>query len=154
MITEIAAAFNAVKLSTDLLTLARKVKTDAAVLDKAIELQTAMIGLQEIMMRLQEQNSTLTAAKHELEQKIVACERWNEEKERYALYQPAPGVIVYASKPDDSSTEPQHWLCAQCYQQRQKSFVQRGEIVPMYGVLYHCSRCRAHFYLPAIPPEV
>ena len=93
--------------------------------DVAIELQGAIIDLQSKVSAVQTDYQQALRAKEESEKKLVAYERWEQESARYRLHELESGIFVYALRDAGASGEPAHWLCATCYQDRQKSILHR-----------------------------
>ena len=63
-------------------------------------------------------------------------------KSRYALIQSLCGSFVYALKKSNACGEPAHWLCAKCFEQNVRSFLQRH---PKYGAMAYCLNCNNTF---------
>lgn len=85
MYTEIAAAAASIKTFGELTTLILKAKVDTAVMEKAIESQSAIISLQATMLGLQAQQQALLTEKAELERRLALVEDWKIEAENYSL---------------------------------------------------------------------
>lgn len=118
-----------------------KAKVDTATTEKAIELQSSIISLQSDLMTIQSQNQALLTAKNELEQRLNWIESWNAQAENYKLEEITSGVFVMASQPSENDSTPPHWLCANCYQKKQKSILQYNGN-PSDGVHYFCPNCK------------
>jgi hypothetical protein len=89
-----------------------------------IELQSEIIELQSKIAGIQFDYQILLESNEALKKKLVAYERWEQESARYSLNEIEPGIFAYRMKSNDPSGEPEHWLCAACYQDRQKSILQ------------------------------
>lgn len=140
MVAEITQAFSEIKIFSDLAMLVQKQKVDAAVRDKAIEAQAAIISLQSAMLSLQGQYAELMMEKDELERRLVEIENWTGEVQRYQLKEIAEGIFVRELKQDQAGAEPVHWLCTNCFAHRKKSILQR------HAQDYVCPRCSAKIY--------
>ena len=79
----------------------------------------------------------------ELETKNLNAKDWeNKTAPNYALKELAAGVFVYASNPGQEGPGPLHYLCANCFQEKSKSILQRtGRDV--FGTVYKCFKCGA-----------
>jgi hypothetical protein len=77
-----------------------------------------------------------------LEAQIREYETWAAEQEKYELAEISPRVFAYARKEAMRGTEPMHWLCAGCFQQRKKSILQ-SEGVSWEIEPFSCSTCKA-----------
>ncbi len=64
--------------------------------------------------------------KRELEQQLVSFQDWEAEKERYELRAIDGDSFVYMPKVGTDNGEPAHWLCANCFVKKQKSFLQKA----------------------------
>lgn len=91
---------------------------DGAVRVKVEELLNAVIPLQTHIITLQTMNSASITEKENLEKKLKEIEDWNKEASRYELKELASGVYVFGIKITAKSSEPPHYLCTKCYQER------------------------------------
>ncbi len=142
MVIEITQALSSVKTVSDLVMLAQKLKVDAAVRDKAVEAQTAIISLQQAMLGLQAQFAGLIEENKNLKQEIADIQKWELDQAKYKLTQIAEGVLVYVFKEDLAGDEPLHWLCANCFHKKQKSILQLQRRNCLETV-YSCPECNA-----------
>ncbi|MBS1257056.1 MAG: hypothetical protein MAG551_00091 [Candidatus Scalindua arabica] len=77
-----------------------------------------------------------------LEKKLQAVEDWSAQTNLYELHEVAAGVYVYALKNTADNSEPAHYLCATCFNNKKKSILQRkGK--GMGGTYYICNECKA-----------
>jgi len=108
---------------------------------------------QAALFAAQQEQSALVKTIDELEKEIARLKAWDGEKERYELKDVYHGgALVYALKPEKSGGEPPHWLCANCYQQQQKSIFQRANSTG-FLYAYKCPRCRAEIQAPFEGPS-
>lgn len=141
MIPDILSAIATVKGMTELTSLIIKAKTDEATTEKAIQLQSAIISLQSNLMAIQAQNQDLLRTKDDLEKKLIEMKSWKSEAKKYELCEVASGVFVMATKQNSQPSSPMHWICANCYQKREKSILQYiGN--PSDGAQYECPNCK------------
>ena len=110
IIGDISTVLAALKSTADLIQLLGKSKVDNAVREKAFELQSIILDLQQGMFAMQVEQSALLQAKKELEQKIAELEQWEAEASHYQLHKVCTGVFVYAIKPEANSSEEPHWV--------------------------------------------
>jgi hypothetical protein len=141
MYAEIASAFATLKTMGEITALILKTKIDSTVTEKVIEMQSAITSLQSTLMSIQAENQDLLRQKNELEQRLTDAENWNAEAQRYSLTEITTGVFVYALKPEEAKSGPSHWLCVNCYQNKQKSILQ-SEGTGIDGTYYLCPRCK------------
>jgi hypothetical protein len=66
---------------------------------------------------------------------------WATERERYALKRYYPGSFAFALKPEMAAGEPSHRLCANCYENGQKSILQQTGNMNRFPVVA-CARCK------------
>lgn len=144
MIAETATALASIKTFSDFTGLVLQAKVTAAVREKAIESQAAIISVQSAMLTLQSQYQTLLNEKAELEKRLVAIEDWSAEAGKYELQEVGTGAFVYVLKENVNDTAPSHWLCANCYQKKQKSILQQATpYVTRVGATFICHRCQS-----------
>jgi hypothetical protein len=149
MIAEIGVGLGSLKSAKDLLQAFNGVQTAAAVADVKIALQGLIFEARESLFAAQEAHSTLTARVRDLEQQIVQLKDWTAEQQRYELRDLGRGSFAYMPKPTEDPREPPHWLCANCFAQSRKSFLQfKGQDKRPGGgngdeAAYGCDACRA-----------
>ena len=141
MYAEITTALTTIKTVTELTGLILKSKVDEAVRQKAIELQSLILSLQETVLSVQSKNHELLEENNALKQKLMNMKNWKAEARKYKLTEIASGVFAYAINQDKQGTEPKHWLCANCYENQQKSILQKGKLT-YDGQIYSCGHCK------------
>lgn len=101
-------------------------------------------------LTLQEERFAIIKEKDELAKKILEFENWANTERNYELTEIARQSFVYRSKKSDQSTEPMHYLCPNCYQERKKSILQyKG---PVSG--FSCHKCHFHIKSPGDDNQV
>ena len=104
------------------------------------ELLTQILSAQESAIRSQERETALTRQVHDLEDRIREMETWSRQKERYQLTKLPPGILVYEIKEAARGDEPPHYVCAKCFEQQKRSFLNSDE--PNLGTTkLHCPSC-------------
>ncbi len=88
----------------------------------------AVIELQEKILSAREQQAALLERISELEEGVARFETWEAEKQRYELKKLHPGVLVYVVKEAVRGSEPEHYLCANCYERGKKRFLHSGGV--------------------------
>lgn len=113
---------------------------------KAIELQGQIsTALADAISAYEAQTAALQRV-HTLEAEIASFETWDTEKGRYELKSVTfRGAMVFMLKPDARGSEPPHWLCPNCYQNRKKGFFQPTGAMLGRDAVYGCSSCKATF---------
>src|SRR5260370_7035597 len=95
-LTSLAAS---VKATSELMILVHKMKVSDAVAEKAAELNSHILSLQQDSLTMLAQNQTLLREKEELERKIIEVENWKEEAAKYKMITPSPAVTFYPPMP-------------------------------------------------------
>jgi hypothetical protein len=85
---------------------------------------SVVIDLQEKILSAQAQQMTLLERVSQLERQIADSQAWASEKARYQLQELPPGVFVFVLKSDMANGEPEHRLCATCFNNGKKSILQ------------------------------
>jgi hypothetical protein len=108
----------------------------------------AIIELQEKILAARESQSALLERISELEKEVASFETWNAEKQDYEMKVLASGAITYAMKKEAPASKPPHYICANCYENRKKRFLQKkpGSTVQTHlgiPMMYVCSECQS-----------
>jgi len=140
MLADITTALSSIKAVSEFASLVLKTKVDAAVREKAIELQSELISLQSTLLSLQAQYQDLLRENERLKQEQVAMKNWEAEAQKYHLAEFASGVFAYTLNQDQLGTQPSHWLCGNCYEKNQKSILQKGPKT-IHGYIISCANC-------------
>jgi hypothetical protein len=140
MIGEALAGLGALKSAFDI---AKGLKdiSDAALRNAAV------IELQEKLLSAQQAQSALSQLVDDLEKEVADLKKWGADKKRYELAEVASGVLAYAIKEAVRGAEPEHHLCPDCYQNGQKSLLQREYREVGRASLLVCHRCGLDLYL-------
>lgn len=110
------------------------------ILEELLSVQTQTLSVNAIAQKLQEE-------KYELTKKLMEFEKWAKTETQYRLEKVAPGVFVYAYKKTDLS-DPEHWLCTNCYKDRIKSIIRLASTSKGSGIKkYICPHCKDEFYI-------
>ena len=115
---------NAVSKTVSTLQSAYNLTKSIADLNEVHAVKAQILSAQESSLRSQEREAALTRQVHELEQHIAQLETWNAEKQRYQLTDFGGNTFAYLLKADMSEGEPEHRLCANCFQKCQRSILQ------------------------------
>lgn len=124
MIAEIGAGLSSLKAAKDILQAMNGMQTAAAVNDIKLTLQGHILEAQEGLFRAQEAQTTAARRIAELEEEVLSLKDWSGEKQRYQLVDVGRGAVTYMVKLGAENDEPPHWLCASCFNQGRKSFMQ------------------------------
>lgn len=108
----------------------------------------AVIELQEKILAAQMQQTALVDHVGKLEKEVAELKAWDADKERYQLTEIGyEGTFAYSLKKGMEASEPDHKLCANCYNQGQKSILQQETRAPGRVEVLVCQRCSADIYL-------
>ncbi len=122
-----------------LLTLVDTIKKLLGAKDTATRSELA-IELTKEILTVKKADSELRAELSDLKEKVANFENWNTEKQRYSLVKLEPGILVYRQKSEMEYVDPPHELCADCYNNNQKSFLHITST--RYGFTYwKCNNC-------------
>lgn len=108
----------------------------------SIKLQRLIIDLHNEITLVQSGYQEALRAQDELKKKLSEREQWEEISSRYRLERVGTVLFSFVYLPDDQqpSTEPPHWLCPHCFEQKKKSIIQ---YVGMNK--YKCPSCKTDF---------
>lgn len=146
-LTEVAAGLSGLKTAMDVVKGLNATAGSVAINDAKIELQSAIIEAQSGLLAAQEAQAANLRRIDQLEQEIVQLKDWSAERERYEPVDIYRGSIAYMPKEGVEEGQPPHWLCANCFEQRRKSFLQfKGQDrTPTGGrgleCVYACNAC-------------
>lgn len=98
-----------------------------AIKSQIADLMDQILSARESAMRSQERETSLLGEVDGLKKQIDKMKTWDTNKERYCLQAVDTGAFAYVLKPNMQGDEPPHWLCANCFEKGQKSFLQFKE---------------------------
>ena len=150
---ELATTLAAVSSAKDFASFLIGRKIDAAVTERAIELQNSIIALQSGLLEMQAQLQVLSTKNRDLEVLLAAAQDWKTEDEAHQLISVAKGVHVMAPKAPTSDPRTPVWFCANCWQKRFKSVLQH-QSQDYGGTYYYCPNCDAKLYDHSDPAEI
>ena len=120
----IAAAIGSLRAASELTKGFLDLKEAAAVQGRVIELQSVILSAQSSAMAAQSDQMTLLEEIRGLKEKMAKLEAWETEKQRYQLTDFGSGTFAFVLKPEKADGEPPHKICANCYNEGQKSILQ------------------------------
>lgn len=147
----IAAGFQSLKASFEIGKALLKLGINAEIKDRIREMNNGILAAQESAIASQQHESALLKQIGELEKQIAEFEKWDAETERYEIadvrtkLDPRGTALVYVLKEARDPSKPQHFLCAQCFEERHKSILQT-ELLFRRQVLI-CNRCESILYV-------
>jgi hypothetical protein len=125
MIAEIASLITSSKAAYDIAKGISSFKSE-------VERTESISKILEVLVSVQLQASSVLALeieKHALTKRLMELEKWSQTESQYELKEIARGIFVYAYKQTAEKSEPAHWLCTNCWQDKTKSILQRTESV-------------------------
>jgi len=130
----------------------------STVQSKVIELQRTILEAQSGVFAANDERSALIQRVGDLEKELTALKAWDAEKQRYELREVSPDVLAYVLKAGMENGEPFQMLCANCYQQGEKSFLQGTQELRMRRRVHVCPRCKAEYEMKYVerpePPPI
>ncbi len=139
---EIAFGFKALKSALDVVKDIKGLTDTTAINAKVIELQSLIMEAQAGAIDAREDHAAQVERIRALEKEIADLKAWGAERENYELKTVDDGVVAYMLKKAVRGTEPPHWLCATCYGNGKKGFLQRQPraVKDTHG-RYQCGTC-------------
>jgi hypothetical protein len=137
------------KAAAELTQIAINARDAGIVRAKVIELQGQIVTAQTCAMAAQADHSTMLNLVGELEKQVADLKAWDAEKQKYHLTKVAPTseVLAYTLKEGGGVSEPRHYLCPNCYQDRIKSILQPETRMPYTAKVLVCQRCGSDLYV-------
>lgn len=110
---------------------------------KISELLEALREAREDALASQEERTTLLGEIRQLKEQAAKREVWLTEKQKYELRRLYPSAVGYMLKPSARANEPPHALCAQCFNDEKKGFLQPtdGKLMSRMMMEHRCSSC-------------
>ncbi|CDM42398.1 hypothetical protein [Ectopseudomonas oleovorans] len=142
MMDAISGALTAV---SSLMTLSKDIsnaKTDHEIAVKTGELNERLGGALQQLITAQTGYLALLNEKGELEAELLKIKDWAHEKQRYQLHKTEAGGLLYRIKPEMQGAEPEHEICANCYENGIKSLLQSAPDANWHLMLA-CHRCNS-----------
>jgi hypothetical protein len=133
MVGEIFAGLSSVKTAFDMTKALHDIH-DATARDRAV------IELQKEILSAQAAQAQLVETVGQLKKRVTELEAWDAEKQRYHLTEIDPGIVCYELKEGMRGSEPPHRLCANCYADGKKRFLQAMQNGPSY-FHFRCNSC-------------
>jgi DNA-directed RNA polymerase subunit RPC12/RpoP len=143
MISELLGAAQSVQALSSLLQAAKTLSNYNEIVAAVSQVNAKLMQANAVALASQEKQAALAARVAELEKDIERMSEWDRQAVRYVLTALAPGVFVYALRPDRAEEgEPMHYLCANCMGKRQTALIQLAA-ESSFGRKYECHNCGA-----------
>lgn len=135
----IGAAIAAVKNFVDLVgKLGDDVSKEKA--EAISQLYDSVLDIQQQLLTAQSREYELLSRCRALEEEIAHAKDWQAEAVRYVL-RSVDGGVVRQQKANDASGNPPHWLCANCFEDQRKSYLQKDPKIVSDRHVWKCPRC-------------
>lgn len=138
----VGAVVGGLKTAFDLTKALLDVKGAVEVQGKVFELQRVILAAQSDVFAANQAQAALVNEVSALKAQIAELEAWDREKARYQLTEVSPRVVAYTIKETERGAEPFHMLCAGCFEDRKKGFLQATQELRMRRRVHRCSRCK------------
>lgn len=135
MIPEISSAISSAKIALDIAKAANGLANYNDLVTAVSEVNTKLMEASVITLASLEKQSTLANRVTELENQLRDIENWEGTLKKYELHKFAIGSLAYVQNSSVQTSEPTHYICATCVNNRQKSILQPK------GVNLHCNLC-------------
>ncbi|HDL6959159.1 TPA: hypothetical protein PXM37_002758 [Yersinia enterocolitica] len=150
MIAEIGVSLTVLKEAFGFLKVIQDAKSDA-------EIQQATFDLRDRLSTLQMQNINLEELINSYREKVVKLEKekadrdsFDSKSKSYVPHKMESGTFTYISKFPVEDDIPEHYLCANCYQDSVISILQpRGRNSSFFES--YCPKCSAEFHMNRVP---
>lgn len=140
-------ATSALTLSTGLQKLVSGTKAEADV----SKLHGVLVSTHQNALVAIRDQMALEREKVQLERKLEAFDRWDNEAAKYVLSSVGDGIVAFRLKSEANNREPSHLLCPNCFEQRRKSYIQRtattkwSNAIDAHVHVHICHGCSSHF---------
>jgi hypothetical protein len=150
-VSAIAGTVSALKGAVDITKAMIGLRDAQLIQAKVIELNAKILEAQGSAFAANEERSALIEEIRTLKKEVTALKAWEAEKQRYQLSEVAAGVFAYTLKQGMENGEPSHMLCANCYQNGEKGFLQATQELVARHRIHRCSKCRTEAQMGHVP---
>ena len=147
-LSEFSAAIASLKAAMDILKGILSINKDAAIKSKVIELQSLILSHQSELFSVQSKYEEIIKTKNDIEKELMRFKNWEIMASQYDLVKLSTGSIVRSPNKNSGFTENEHWLCANCFENQKKSFLQPGRIIGNKQS-YKCNHCGESITAPS-----
>lgn len=153
-ITEISALISGIKATIDIAKGLKSAHDSHTIVQAQSDILEQLTNLRMDALTLQDKTSALIQERDELQKKLIEFEKWQKTESKYHLEQVERGKFVYSPNDAKSPEQPSHWLCTNCWSNREKSILQ-ASFHDEYEAYYSCPRCKTeiHFRFKQRPPD-
>ena len=142
MINEISLALTSIKSATDIIKGLVNLKTEAAVTEKVIDLQSIILDLHSHINLLNTEFSKVLSEKKSFEDELNNINDWSVEKQKYIMAEIDAKVFVFVHKDYLESKVETYWLCAHCFEGKRLKSIYQLKKDEGYQKIYYCPSCK------------
>lgn len=139
-IAEITAVLSTAKTAIDIAKGISALNAEVKRNESISKILEALIAIQSEALSMQEKYQGLLEEKNEIASQLKEFEQWADTERLYELKDLGGNVFVYAYKKTESSAEPMHYLCTNCFKDKKKSILQFA-YADSSGTGYKCHNC-------------
>jgi hypothetical protein len=121
----IGGALSSIKAASDIANAMLKIHDAKTIQEKTIELNRVILSAQGSVLEANAAQSSLLEHVRSLEKQVTEFEKWDTEKEKYEMREIFSRSFAYAIKESARGSQPEHLICAKCYEDRKKMVLQR-----------------------------
>lgn len=121
---EIGSVLSSLKTAGEIAKALMDVKDATAFQTKAFELTREILAAHQSAIAANAAQQSLLDEVRALKNQIVQMEAWSAEKQRYELTDHGCGTFTRSLKSSVANGEPPHRICAQCYEEGRKGYLQ------------------------------
>ncbi len=144
MAFELAALFTSARAAYDIAKGINSLHAQKEIDEAVSKVLQILLSVQSDALTMQKECQSLTDQKDRLVKKVEEYEQWTVKESQYDLVKLRSGVLVREPNDSHPDSEPLHWLCANCFDRKIKSFLQK-ESVGLNSLV--CQSCKTTFYI-------
>ena len=144
MINELLLASQSVQALGTLLKAASGLANYNEIVSKVSEVNSKLMAANSVALAAQEKQSKLASQVEELEREISRLKDWKAEAQTYELREVAKGIFAYLKNDASDPLSSNQKLCANCFDQGNKSLLQQQDVPVGRLLSLVCHRCKAN----------
>lgn len=142
MYAEIQGGLTALKVALDLAKAGKGAVDAAAMANALFEIQQRLMDTQGAALQAMEEKAALSKKVEELENALRERDEWKIEAANYELSEVAQGIIAFVERGHEGKLVNAVKLCANCFSQKHKSFLQMQHMHTNRERSLSCARCK------------
>lgn len=151
--TAITMGLGGLKTAVDAIKGINATVTEIKIAEAKAEIIAHLITAQHAMLDAQETLLADTDKIRALEAEIMGLKDWSAQAERYELYDTGQDAIAYRPKFPEEHSEPEHWLCPNCFSNRKKSYLQPETLAVGRTQILRCHPCGMEIIVRGVRQE-